>query len=121
MVYQERFWIRITKAPDAPAFVPMEISEAWVGVEMVAERLPEDAEEIDFITGENKGNRGGYLVNVEEALSRLRERSRNAAGWFRAILLEDIPSLTFGPDEAEIVPKEEIKQRFSRFKTSQTD
>jgi len=96
--------IRIIQTPQGPA--PENIRSSWVGVELTAIRLPGGIEEVDFITGRRitEGNRGGYLVKVNEALGALGEQSPEGAAWFRKNLPPGMPSLAFGLNEIEILP-----------------
>jgi hypothetical protein len=99
--------IEITAVPIGPA--PDWVKKEWVGVRMEAMRPPVETvlgetSEKNFITGENHLNRGGFIVKIEDAINALTKKSRLAANWFR----ENVPSrtshLSFGPNEAIIVP-----------------
>ncbi len=96
--------IRITQIPDGPA--PEEIRSSWVGAELNALRLPPGIPEIDFTSGRTVPGRGGYIVDATNALLALEKNSDVAAAWFRLNLPPDMPSLTFGLGEAEIIPQE---------------
>ncbi|OGH15906.1 MAG: hypothetical protein A3C30_03700 [Candidatus Levybacteria bacterium RIFCSPHIGHO2_02_FULL_40_18] len=109
MANPEQFRIRITKTPEGPA--PEDVRNAWVGLEFSAYKMPPRINEVDFVSGRPIQNRGGYLVPTKEALDALEQSSPVAAGWFRLALPEGMPSLTFGLDEAEIVPQEEAEKQ----------
>jgi hypothetical protein len=90
--------IKIIKTPVGSA--PEWVREKWVGLELIAGRMPEDAKECDFITHERSPNRGGYLVPKKIALRALGKKSVSAALWLENHLADLEGSFVFGPDEA---------------------
>ena len=117
--------IRIIKVPDGQA--PLEIREQWLGLEMSAERLSKDAIEIDFtkteplglhpsffsdqehakvfldtfVPGANLGNRGGFVVEFDDAMQVLQKKSWAAVYWFEHNWGNG--NMVFGPNEAEVI------------------
>lgn len=101
--------IRITKTPEGSA--PERIRESWIGIELLAVKLPSEVEERDFTTGQEFGNReGGYMVLVESAINKLRTKSPNAAEWFERNVPSGMKCFSFGPDEVEELPDTTISR-----------
>lgn len=96
--------IRITKTPDGDA--PDSVRKNWKGIEIDAYELPGWSGEVDIKTGEPIPERKGniYVVNAEEALKVLGERSPEAAEWFRQNIRPDLSSLSFGEKEIKVIP-----------------
>jgi len=67
-------------------------------------KLSETDVETDFMTGQEISDRGGYAVRVKDALELLGKNSPEAAYWFNDNLPSNLPFLTFGPDEVELLP-----------------
>ncbi|MBI5452793.1 hypothetical protein HY945_05000 [Candidatus Gottesmanbacteria bacterium] len=94
--------IRIKEVPIGPA--PEDVRRSWVGMELVAVKVPpESSGEINFVTREKFPPREAYAVLAQPAIQALGERSPQAATWFQQNLPSDIPALTFGANEVEIV------------------
>jgi hypothetical protein len=100
--------IRIVKTPEGPA--PESVRINWLGIELLAVRTPPEAEERDFTTFQEIGNRGGYMVDVKIAIRKLREKSPQAAEWFKKNVPSDMDYFTFGPDEVELLPNATISK-----------
>ena len=118
--------IKIIAVPNGPA--PIEIREQWLNVEMPAEKLSKKALEVNFmktqaagidesyfsdkqqaevflntfVPGANLGNRGGFKVKYDDAISALRQKSDEAAEWFAAYWPTG-HGLSFGPNEVEVI------------------
>lgn len=106
-------WIRIKETP--PGQAPKEIRDAWVGT--VLPIKPEGEIRGKVLMGVLGGkvdpeNVPGYLVDWNEAVKLLKERSPEAARWWkrnrvRSILRGRVPKeLHFAKSVCEIVPSE---------------
>jgi len=94
--------IRVKEVPIGPA--PEEVRRSWVGAEMLAVKLPpESGGEMDFVTGESMSTREVYAVLPQPAIDALRTRSPKAADWFEQNLPKDLPALSFGINEVEVI------------------
>ncbi|KKR72673.1 MAG: hypothetical protein UU81_C0010G0018 [Microgenomates group bacterium GW2011_GWC1_41_8] len=93
--------IKITQAPMGPA--PENVRSAWVGTELLAVNLPPSIGEEDFTTGQAGPPRESYAVLTESAIAALQEKSPEAAEWFYENVPPDLPVLTFGANEVEII------------------
>lgn len=72
-------FIRIVKTP--PGRAPERIRQMWVGIELESLGRETDPNSDEFRIGDE--NRGGYVVNGLEALTKLRSRDREAfVYWF---------------------------------------
>ena len=118
--------IKINKVPNGPA--PLEVRQQWKDLEMPAERLSTAALEVDpikttamgvksnffsdakqahgflekHLPGASIGNRGGFVVSYNDAISALRSKSSQAADWFVGHWPKSHP-FCFSPNDAEIV------------------
>lgn len=101
--------IKIIRTPEGPA--PESVRINWIGVELVAIKTPPDLEEVDFTTGQEFGNRGGYIVDARAAVKALRKKSEDAALWFEQNLPKETNFLIFGPDEVEALGDDAIIRR----------
>ena len=81
----------------------MAVRREWDGVETFGIRLPPDTEQTDLVTGEPVEPRESYAVLKIEALRALSEKSTEAADWFRMNVPVELPALTFGVNEVEVL------------------
>jgi len=82
---------------------PENVRSAWVGTELLAVNLPPSIGEEDFTTGQAGPPRESYAVLTESAIAALQEKSPEAAEWFYENVPPDLPVLTFGANEVEII------------------
>ena len=118
--------IKIISVPDGPA--PIEVRKQWLNTEMPAVRLSAKGIEVDplkvraagvdesyfsnvqhaevfldtFVPGANLGNRGGFKVQYNHAISALKHKSKEAAEWFEKNWPQG-HNFSFGPDEVKII------------------
>ena len=98
--------IRVNRTPEGSA--PWAVRKQWEGVELLGVKLPPDSEQVDLVSGEPVKPRESYAVlkiHALEALSQKSPEARAAADWFRINVPVELPALTFGVNEVEIVSK----------------
>ncbi|GEM_PF-1604112 len=99
--------IRIKDLPEGPEGpAPVDVRRSWNGVELLAVKVPPAIEgEINFVTGETASPRDRYVVLASNAIKALREHSADAADWFEKNFPSNVPALSFGANEVEVVPE----------------
>lgn len=103
---QEIIRIKISKIPQGPA--PENIRSAWVGLEFPATKFSSPQVEMDFTTREVRPPREAYAVKIDTALEALQTKSPEGVRWFKKNVPLGMPTLTFGADEVEILPNEDV-------------
>lgn len=94
--------VRVTKAPAGPA--PEVVRKAWLGVSLLAVRMPQGTPKLDFINGRLIGPRKTFAVPFEFAMAQLEIHGQKVvAQWFEENLPPFFDKLSFGVDEVEVV------------------